>query len=39
MDFLTTAQKIAMKKFYSKDPTAMPVKEIKPLRYNKCKLM
>jgi hypothetical protein len=23
-----------MQKFYSKDPTAMPVKEVKPLRFN-----
>jgi hypothetical protein len=35
IDFLSTSQKIAMKKFYSKDPTAIPVKEVKPLRYNK----
>jgi hypothetical protein len=35
MDFLPTSKKIAMQKFYSKDPTAMPVKEVKPLRYNK----
>jgi hypothetical protein len=24
-----------MQKFYSKDPTAMPIKEVKPLRFNK----
>jgi hypothetical protein len=24
-----------MQKFYSKDPTAMPIKEVKHLRYNK----
>jgi hypothetical protein len=24
-----------MQKFYSKDPSAMTVKEVKPLRYNK----
>jgi hypothetical protein len=35
MDFLTTSKKIAMQKFYSKDPTAMPIKEAKPLRFNK----
>jgi hypothetical protein len=34
MDFLSTSQRIAMQKFYNKDPTAMPVKEIKPLRYS-----
>jgi hypothetical protein len=35
MDFLPTSKKIAMMKLYSKDPTAMPIKEVKPLRYNK----
>jgi hypothetical protein len=35
MDFLSTSKKITMQKFYSKDPTAMPIKEVKPLRYNK----
>jgi hypothetical protein len=35
MDFLSTSKKIAMQKFYSKDPTAMPIKEVKPLRFNK----
>jgi hypothetical protein len=30
MDFLSTSQKIAIQKFYSKDPMAMPVKEVKP---------
>jgi hypothetical protein len=35
IDFLSTAKKIAMQKIYSKDPTAIPVKEVKPLRYNK----
>jgi hypothetical protein len=34
MDFLSTSQKIAMQKIYNKDPTAMPVKDVKPLRYN-----
>jgi hypothetical protein len=34
MDFLPTSKKIAMMKLYSKDPTAMPIKEVKPLRYN-----
>jgi hypothetical protein len=35
MDFLSTSKKVVMQKFYSKDPTAMPIKEIKPLRFNK----
>jgi hypothetical protein len=35
MDFLSTSQKIAMQKFYSKDPTAMPIKEVRFLRFNK----
>jgi hypothetical protein len=35
MDFLSSSKKIAMQEFYSKDPTAMPVKEVKPLRFNK----
>jgi hypothetical protein len=35
MDFLSTSKKIAVQKFYSKDPMVMPIKEVKPLRYNK----
>jgi hypothetical protein len=35
MDFLSTSKKIAMQKFYSKDPTAMPIKEVKLLRFNR----
>jgi hypothetical protein len=35
MDFLKTSKKIAVQKFYNKDPSAMPIKEVKPLRYNK----
>jgi hypothetical protein len=35
MDFLSTSKKIAMQKFYSKDPTAMPIKKVKPLKFNK----
>jgi hypothetical protein len=35
MDFLSTSKKIAMQKFYSKDPMVMPIKEVKPLRFNK----
>jgi hypothetical protein len=35
MDFLSTSKKIAIQKFYNKDPTAMPIKENKPLRFNK----
>jgi hypothetical protein len=35
MDFLSTSKKIAMQKFYSKDPTTIPIKEVKPSRFNK----
>jgi hypothetical protein len=28
MNFLSTSKKIAMQKFYSKDPMAMPIKEV-----------
>jgi hypothetical protein len=35
MDFLNTSKKIALQKFYNKDPVIMPVKEVKPLRFNK----
>jgi hypothetical protein len=35
MDFLSTSKKISMMKLYSKDPSAMPIKEVKPLRFNK----
>jgi hypothetical protein len=35
MDFLDSNKKIALQKFYSKNPVVMPNKEIKPLRFNK----
>jgi hypothetical protein len=35
MDFLDINKKIALQKFYSKDPAVMPNKEIRPLRFNK----
>jgi hypothetical protein len=35
MDFLDINKKIALQKFYAKDPVVMPNKEIKPLKFNK----
>jgi hypothetical protein len=31
----TELKKLVMQKFYNKDPTAMPIKEVKPLRFNR----
>jgi hypothetical protein len=35
MDFLEPAKRLALQKFYSKQPQAMPIKEVKPLKYSK----
>jgi hypothetical protein len=35
MDFLDPVKRLALQKFYAKNPITMPIKEVKPLKLSK----